>query len=240
MKKQLLVKNDNFKIWLLNEQTLQDDMWNHISSFEKTFIYPLGKEKFKIQHGRDGHYSDFFKSLSHTFSTLVVEKNNIISGVITVKHFKNINYICDYKMKFDVDFQERILLMNYCFDMLKKQYNDKIYFINMSKTEKNPMMKFISYFFNCDVYTKEYYLHQKTKKDFSTECRFSSNIGKKDIIINDNVVPLYHLHKHGDISWNELPYNAVIMFLNEETSNTPLTLGTNCNIQDINIFSYYI
>lgn len=179
--------------------TSDQELSNQLKVFESEFSYPLNNGTFSLCHGREGNYFDFFHSLGNFF-TLIISDNDQIIGCITAIE-KTINdekylYFCDLKFKklpFDKIVMCRQLLKN-TLQSLKDKYPQKYLFVNMNPKEKNTVVFLLSKLLNIKFITSDLYINEYNIEDISVKDNlYITNDGKKDMIINDSPISLYHL-----------------------------------------------
>lgn len=211
------------------------EIWDKISLFEKQFEYPMGNKTFSIQHGRNSYYPKFFEQIGDYYKTIVIYENEEIICTITGVVQNEIAYICDNKVSRNVKDKNKLLKDIFCTLNEELNLNNCFYFINMSPPERNPILTLIERKFGFKLNVSTQYIREYSKADLSGDMYVGTNMGIKDIIIENNVLQLYHLNS-GDISVKDIPDTSLIL----ETTDTltensyPITVAShNCNIQDL-------
>jgi len=99
----------DFKVHLIDSNTLQKELVSELQHLEKQFIYPFSAtEEFTIKHGLNGDYLAFFKSLGKPYYYIVrSNKNKEIAAAVccVLREMPTFNgkikkawYVCDLKV----------------------------------------------------------------------------------------------------------------------------------------------
>ncbi len=219
------------KIKRLTTQKEFEEYSDRLKMFEKNFDYPLGEQRFLIQHGQDSIlYFDFFKRLGEVFYFVIEDKNQIIGAGCAVLRTINyqgydekIWYLCDFKILKEYRQQgllKRITLKYFISSYLK---SNKMIAVNMSKKENNGLVKKVNslfswfnvkalpfYFFEFNKEILKNILNDKLKKDFV----LLTNKNYKDIVIENKVKDIYHLVPR---QYAENNFKNLIIEINENT-----------------------
>ena len=194
------------------------DIWENISLFEKQFTYPLGNEFFQIRHGRLSYYPMFFEKIGDYYKTIVIYEDDKIICTITGVVQNGIAYICDNKVSKNVKNKNKLLKDIFIKLNEELKINDRFYFINMSPPSKNPIIRLIENKFNYKLNIKPQYITTYTKKELDKNIYVGTNMGDKDIIINDNIYKLYHLNS-GNIKIDDIEEDSHIMGISDTSIN---------------------
>lgn len=222
--KKINLSNDNERI----------EYSSKLQEFEKQFTYPLGNDRFYIQHGENNDYFSFFEKLGKP-NIMVLEKDNKVIGVCAAV-LREINqekywYLCDFKIEEEHRGQKlyRLLMWKYflpCYMQAKNAFA-----INMANPENNKLFSHMGKIFKAfDVKIEPNYLYSFTGKNivefpmsFWDNHLIVTNNGDKDIVIKGehqklyHIVDLEHFHNNMDKFTNVLPNtignNESIMFL---------------------------
>lgn len=211
------------------------EIWNSISLFEKQFTYPMGSQTFSIQHGKNSYYPKFFEKIGDYYKTIVIYENEEIICTITGVVQNDIAYICDNKVSKHIKNKNKLL--KNIFNTLNEELNlnNRFYFVNMSPPEKNPILTLVERKFGFKLNITTQFITEYTKKDLDLNDYVGTNLGVKDIIIENNILPLYHLNS-GNISVKDIPENSKILDISPSPYrfSYPITIAShNCNISDL-------
>jgi hypothetical protein len=230
-----------------------------LKEFEKEFSYPLGESSFSIVHGLNSKYDyfSFFEQMGKVFY-LVIEKNDQIVGagclILRTINNQKVWYFCDFKITKKcrgLKLLEKITVKYFLKFYLKSQ---RMISVNMKPVHKNSLVYKIKNIFKLfKISTQELYFFEWNIQDLEIEnidfedFYIITNINKKDIIINQQSYPIYHLiHKNSTqdfskfkkISWEEWknnpPQKGQVMYcdlLNDYVKNLltnkkPSNIGT--------------
>lgn len=188
------------------------EVYSHkLQSFEKQFTYPLADKCFIISHGdKNNNYFNFFKRLGKV-SYFVIEKNQELIGAgcaILVARIINGKketywYLGDFKI--NKQHCGKNILQKITFKYFLTHYlkSNKMIAINMSPSERNGLVKVVGKIFSWfNVTAKPLYFFEWDKTSFEKVISLKyiqenyvlfTNNNLKDIIIEDNKLPLYHL-----------------------------------------------
>lgn len=175
-----------------------------LQSFERSFTYPLGEKKFHIAHGLEHDYFSFFEQLGHVSYLVVEDKGKIVGAICAV--LRKINgekswYLCDFKILPDYRGLKiyRILMTKFFLTHYIKC--GRMFAINMGATEQNKLfshVKKIFSFFQLNI--EKMFLYQFSSEsvknipsEFWENHVIVTNEGKKDIVINGQIMPIYHI-----------------------------------------------
>ncbi|RXJ74542.1 hypothetical protein CS022_02920 [Veronia nyctiphanis] len=199
-----------------------------LRQFETQFIYPLGDETFNICHGlSSGQYYDFFNSLGQAEFFVLEEKDAILGmGCAVLREVSHGGkcqrfwYLCDFKLHRSArgkGFFVRLLVKKLLSYYLK---SNKILAVNMSPPDNNWLTKKIeSAFFFLRINTRAIYFYEWSVDEYhrvwlSNQALLSryalyTNVGSKDIVINGEIRPIYHLVDKNHASINLLNHRPV-------------------------------
>lgn len=211
------------------------EIWNDISLFEKQFTYPMNDKKFIIEHGRSSYYPKFFEQIGDYYKTIVIYENEEIVCTITGVVQNDIAYICDNKVAKNIKNKNKLLKDIFYTLNEELNLNNRFYFVNIYPPERNPILTLVERKFGFKLNVTTQYITEYTKNDLDLDSLVGTNIGIKDIIIDNSILPLYHLDS-GDIEIKNIPDNSIIL----EVTNAPyrfsypITVAShNCNIQNL-------
>lgn len=205
-----------------------------LKEFEKEFSYPLGNESFTIEHGIKNDYFSFFEQLGKV-NYLVIEDNNRIIGAVAVILRKLENntktwYLCDFKIskKYRGLNLYKKLMMRFFLNFYL--INKTMYAVNMNVSNSNKLhIHTQSIFKKFNIQIEKRFLSQFSKEEidklgdeFWDAHYLVTNMTKKDIVIKETPIQLYHVVKktrHIDNASNinhlYIPENSQIMYLTE-------------------------
>lgn len=184
-----------------------------LQDFEKEFTYPLGSRQYTISHGKESNdYFSFFKRLGEVHYFIIEDKENNVIGVGT-NILKTITdnketykywYLTDFK--FTNEYRKNGLLKKVLIKYFITTYFkcQRMITINMSPKKNNRILNKIKTLFSWfNIKDKSYYFYEwdyyKFISDISTNYFITNNYllytnnGIKDIIIEGEAKPLYHL-----------------------------------------------
>lgn len=206
-----------------------------LKKFEQEFSYPLGEQSFFIKHGIKNDYFSFFEQLGKV-NYLVIEDNNIIIGAVAVilrnlEENNKIWYLCDFKISKNyrgLHLYKKLMLKFF----LKFYFVSKtMYAVNMNPSNSNKLHLHTQSIFKIfNIQIEKRFLSQFSKqelyklKDSFWETHYLvTNMSKKDIIIHERPINLYHIVKKSRYIDNKLcinhlyiPENAKIMYLTDK------------------------
>lgn len=205
-----------------------------LQEFEKQFTYPLGNDRFYIQHGENNDYFSFFEKLGKP-NIMVLEKDNQVIGiccaVLREMNQKKYWYLCDFKIQKEYRGQKlyRQLMWKYFLPCYIQSQN--AFAINMANPENNKLFSHMGKIFKAfDINIEPNYLYSFTGKnivefpsDFWENHLIVTNNGDKDIIIQGQSQKLFHivdiehfnnnLDKFSKVLPNQISDNDSVMFL---------------------------
>lgn len=191
-----------------------------LREFEKQFTYPLGNEKFYIEHGKQSDYFSFFEKLGKP-NIMVLEKDDKVIGVCSAV-LREINqqkywYLCDFKIQEEHRGKKlyRLLMWKYFLPCYLQSQN--AFAINMSNPENNKLFSHMEKIFKAfDMQIAPNYLYSFSGKDlikfptqFWDEHLIVSNNGDKDIVIKGESQKLYHVVDHAHFQNNMNQFTKV-------------------------------
>lgn len=208
-----------------------------LQEFEKQFTYPLGNEKFYIQHGENNDYFSFFEKLGKP-SVMVLEKDKKVIGLCCAV-LRDINqqkywYLCDFKIQKEHRGKKLYRQLMWIYFLPSYIKSQKAFAINMADPENNKLFSHMSKIFKLfEVNIKPNYLYSFTGKnildlphDFWDNKAVITNNGDKDIVINGVSQKLFHivdiehfeqnLEKFSKVSLGSINDNDSVMFLSQE------------------------
>lgn len=211
-----------------------------LKQFESEFSYPLGEQSFQIKHGfgeqANIDYFSFFEQLGQVNYFVAQDKDRVVGAGCSVLR-KNEDgekywYFCDFKVTEPYRGKKILEKMMAKYFLLHIVKSSHFVAVNMTQDEKeyNGLVKKIKQmFWFSNVQIDFYHLHQwenkegeefkKTLLNNNSELGLYTNIDKKDIVINQTQMPLYHLaqktnqlNSFKEVSENNLPKNATVMY----------------------------
>lgn len=228
------MKKDNIKISQinLNNKEIRKYYSEKLKDFENEFSYPLGSETFKIRHGNVDDYFSFFDQMGDTYYFVAENNNKIVGAGCAILRLSDDNkkywYLCDFKITKEYRGKNILekMLAKYFLKCVVKSHRVIAVNMNNKAIDENGLVKKVQklfWFLNIEVQWLN--LHQWSKKDIQKEKvdvgNLYTNIGKKDIIIKDNPLALYHVVSHKDsynnfdkftkIAYDTLPEESAIM-----------------------------
>lgn len=168
--------------------------------------YPLGSDKFIIDHGDD--YFAFFNRLGELHYIITVFDNKIIGCMAAIRRFDNIWYICDLKVMKEYQGQH-ISLKMIAKALSITQHRKKYYAISMYPTCKKilKLLKYLKYISIKNsgylyIYSLNYHdmIHvQKILNKMWNNITYLDLGDKKSIILQSTKKPMKLLHlQHGN------------------------------------------
>tara|TARA_Y100001960_G_scaffold331182_1_gene427378 strand:- start:5834 stop:6694 length:861 start_codon:yes stop_codon:yes gene_type:complete len=216
-----------------------------LQEFEKEFNYLLGSRQYTIAHGKEtGDYFSFFKRLGDIYYFIIQDENNKVVGVGTniLKTITDNNetykywYLTDFKFTKEyrkTGLLKKILIKYFLSTYLKCQ---RMVNINMSSKKNNRILSKIKTLFSWfNIKDTSYYFYEWDYYKFISEISNNyfihnnyllyTNNGVKDVIINGESKPIYHLveKEYGrknypdhvfeinDVNLSQLPQDAFFM-----------------------------
>lgn len=226
LKKSLVMKK-SFKLSQIN---LKDPVVRHkvskeLQEFEASFEYPLGCEKFKIVHGAlpGQDYFSFFEQMGKVHYFLAKDGEKIIgAGCAILRNGEEGKYwyLCDLKVLKEyrnVGVMEK-MYKRYMFKCMLK--SRKMVTVNMGSgvVRKSGLLKKtqkLLFMFNLKVDVLNF--HTWKKKNVPSNLMFiTTNNGKKDLIIGNSAMNLYHASEHSMAGFTQcnldnIPEDADVM-----------------------------
>lgn len=192
-----------------------------LQEFEKQFTYPLGNDKFYLQHGEKNDYFSFFEKLGKP-NIMVLEKDNKIIGlccaVLREINQKKYWYLCDFKIEKEHRGQKlyRLLMWKYFLPCYIQSQN--AFAINMSNPENNKLFSHMGTIFKVfDVNIAPNYLYSFTGKNivelptsFWDNHLIVSNNGDKDIVIKGESQKLFHIVDYEHFQNNMAKFTRIL------------------------------
>ncbi len=222
----------------LTNDAIRREYSKRLQSFEQQFRYPLGQKKFQITHGRRGDYFTFFDYLGKSAMFVIEDNNKIVATMCGILRFEETNpmwYLADLKIAFHYRKHKIIeaVLNQPIINNEFKNKNIKFCMVNMNHQYNNKFIPKLQLLFNeYNFKIKDLYFFQWSKNNFAKtnllkgDYCLITNIGIKDIIIDDQIIQLYHcihqnhkkynLNHYDEILFNDLPEDAIIMFSTSE------------------------
>lgn len=205
-----------------------------LQDFEKQFTYPLGNDRFYIQHGENNDYFSFFEKLGKP-NIMVLEKDNQVIGlccaVLREINQKKYWYLCDFKIKKEYRGQKLYRQLMWKYFLPSYMQSQSAFAINMANPENNKLFSHMGKIFKAfDINIEPNYLYSFTGKniselpgDFWTKNIIVTNNGDKDIVIKGenqklfHIVDIEHFNNNLDRFSKVLPHNIQdndsVMFL---------------------------
>lgn len=230
-----------------------------LQDMEKEFSYPLGTKTFFIKHGfnsKKHDYFSYFEQLGEPYFYLIEKDNNVIGCICFI--LRNIQnkktwYICDLKIIKEQQ-SKKITFMLY--NLLKNELSSitkSFYFVNMSPVKNNALFKIASQVLTgFDMEIQPLYIYEVDKEhDFVKNKCIGSNRYKKDIVIDNESIPLYHIidnikERISNIeifNIQQIEINSVIMFCSyveiEHLKPSAIGILGKSNMQEIDNFSTF-
>lgn len=230
-----------------------------LQDMEKEFSYPLGEKTFFIKHGFNSEnydYFSYFEQLGQPYFYLIEKDNNAIGCICFV--LRNIEnkktwYICDLKIIKEQQ-SKKITFMLY--NLLKNELSSitsSFYFVNMSPVKNNALFKIackVLTGFDMEIQLLYIYEVDKNHHFLKNKC-IGSNKYKKDIVIDNKSVPLYHaINNIEDRTANielfdlqEIEEDSIVMFCSyteiEHLKPSAIGILGKSNMQEIDNFSTF-
>lgn len=199
-----------------------------LKEFERELeqYYPLGKDEFKINHGK--RYYKFFTNIGDPYMTVVFYKGKLIGtccGVLRKINNQNIFYLCDLKISKEHrgNYLPYKMLMKFFY---LSNISDKCYGISMNNGKMNKMVKYINnighifnfkYDGNILIYECDGHIMKKIKKIIEnykkTSIYFQSSKNIKELILESSNKPIDLYHMTYNSKYDEkINDNSVYMF----------------------------
>lgn len=196
-----------------------------LQSFEREFSYPLGDESFTIIHGAGPKqdYFSFFEQIGDVYYFIAQDEEKIVGAGCAILRNGNEGkywYLCDFKIL--KEYRGRGILEK----MFKKYFlkcvlkSRKLLAVNMGNGNPNGnglfnKLKRVFWMFNVNVNSLNFYSWNKSSIPDGFTHIYHNN-GKKDLVLDNNNMPLYHVMKNPlksftQIKEDEVPDNAVLM-----------------------------
>ncbi|PHM27980.1 hypothetical protein [Xenorhabdus innexi] len=227
----------------LNNKKERDSFSLQLQNIEKEFSYPIGEDFFYIKHGLKNNsldYFSFFEQLGEPY-VYSIEFDGVPFGCIcfVLRYIDNkkVWYICDFKTTRKHKSKKiSPLIFLSLYEELSK-ITKAFYFINMSPMRKNPLLRLVKYIFKSttldarDLFIYKYKVNELPSTLYD-ESIWAHNHGKKDIVINDKAVPLYHAINNIDSRCqsiqfsdkSDIPKESILMFCSfDEITNLSYT-----------------
>lgn len=189
---------------------------SQLQQFEKQFTYPLGEQKFTIQHGNENcSYFDFFISLGEPYYFVIsrVDANKqekiiavgcaVLREIIEKGKSEKVWYLCDFKIL--PEYRKKSILKGLVWRHLLPFYlkSNKFIAVNMSKKENNRLISHLQrllpifkvntdtlYFYEWNV---DQYLQYVSVLSEIENVALIYNKHQKEILIDNQIMPLYHV-----------------------------------------------
>jgi len=193
---------------MIQVEAIADDLRAKYNSdllkFEEEFTYPFGKDRFRINHGKD--YFNFFDLIGKPYIFVAFDKDKIVGIAIFVLRDQTENpfwYICDLKIA--PEYRGKGIAELIFLKAIKcKSISDKIYGISMdSQMGENKLINFSKKLKHLSLERKEtlffYIVQIKELETISKYIEkrygpygFLSLSGTKDLVMQSNQ-EIYHL-----------------------------------------------
>ena len=125
-----------------------------LKTFETSFTYPLGAQRFTIRHGEnENSYFDFFESLGKRHTLIVSKEDNILGvGCAVLRTVENSKkqcfwYLCDFKLAYSIRGKKILLLMLIKYFLGFYIRNQNMLVINMSSLKNNSLISKVERYF---------------------------------------------------------------------------------------------
>lgn len=189
-----------------------------LKDFEGQFSYPLGDSRFKIEHGNVDDYFSFFDQMGQTHYFVAEANNKVVGAGCAVLRKsdddKKYWYLCDFKIAPEYRGKKILekMLAKYFLKCVVKSHRVVAVNMNNKPIEENGLVKKIQkMFWFLDINVQWLNLHQWNKEQLLQENiqvkDVYTNIGKKDIVIDEKCWDLYHID-HADNLDNNLDNNT--------------------------------
>lgn len=222
----------------LKDTLVRKEYSDKLKNFENEFIYPLGTSSFQIRHGHSSDYFTFFDQMGETHYFTIEDKNKIVGAGCAVLRTSDDNkkywYLCDFKITKEYRGKNLLekMFAKYFLKYIIKSHRFMAVNMGESDIKENKLVAKIQkmfWFFNIDI--KWMNFHQWSKDDLKKEniniANVYTNLGKKDIVINNEPWQLYHiaspsssLNKFSQIGISSLRNNDTVMCCVEAKKDT--------------------
>lgn len=217
-----------------------------LKKFESQFNYPLGDKEFQINHGssKDSYFS-FFESLGVENVFILEHKDELLGvgcAILRTVGKQKFWYLCDFKLHKSVRGKNALtyLMIRYLVPFYLK--SRKLVVVNMSPPNDNWLAKKVnSILFFLKLKIKPVYFYEWTESEYKdlknfipevfSEMETYTNYGNKDIVIDDEIMPIIHIANKEHVETN-LPMHKAIKdtAIFKGLENKPMfMLSTNCN-----------
>lgn len=184
----------------LNDRPLRAKYSASLQAMEEVFTYPLGQSQFMIRHGF-GHdrydYFSYFEQLGQPHFYVLELDSKVIGSVCCVLREiegQKVWYICDLKVIPSAQFRKIPTLIYQLLHQELLSITDAFYFVNMSPEKHNGLYKVAQRLMaNFSLKIQPYYIYELTHENLKENAIIAHNHGKKDIVINDQTLDLYHV-----------------------------------------------
>lgn len=189
-----------------------------LREFEASFSYPLGEKKFEISHGNgEGFdYFSFFEQMGEVYYFVAQNQDKVVgAGCAILRNGPEGKfwYLCDLKVSKEYRGHGVMEAMYKKYLLKCSLRSRKMVTVNMGKgvATKNALLKKTqSLLFMFSLKAETLNFHTWKKDELPQDLKFfTTNNGKKDLIINGSRKRLFHVH------------------------NTPLSGFTECSLEDI-------
>lgn len=213
----------------LNDRDLRAKYSASLQAMEEVFTYPLGQSQFMIRHGF-GHdrydYFSYFEQLGQPHFYVLELDSKVIGSVCCVLREiegQQVWYICDLKVIPSAQFRK---IPTSIYQLLHQELlsiTDAFYFVNMSPEKHNGLYKVAQrLMFNFSLKIQSYYIYEFTQENLEENAIIAHNHGKKDIVINEQTLDLYHVMN----SACERCDHVQFIHKSQLTSNSVIMLGS--------------
>lgn len=172
-----------------------------LQEFEAQFSYPLGDKRFNIVHGKGKgqDYFSFFEQMGEVYYFVAKVKENIVGAGCAILRDSEEGkywYLCDFKIAVEYrkkGILEKMLRQNFIHCIKKSR---KMIAVNMGNGKKQgnglfSKIRKMLWMFRIKVETLNF--HTWTTNNMPNGYYISSNKGKKDLLIDGDDIPLYHI-----------------------------------------------
>lgn len=187
------------KLDLLNEN-LRAHYSCLLQAMETVFEYPLGEAKFLIRHGF-GHgqydYFSYFEQLGEPFFYVLMSDHQVVGSICCVLRIidgQQVWYICDLKIIPTAQFKNLPRLIYELINDELAKITQAFYFVNMSPMKNNGLYTIAHRLMRkFPLEVTPYYIYEFSKNQLRNDAVLAHNQGKKDIVIEGNILNLYHV-----------------------------------------------
>lgn len=184
----------------LKDQSLRAKYSAALQAMEEIFTYPLGQSQFMIRHGFDHDcydYFSYFEQLGQPYFYALESDAKVIGSVCCVLREiegQKVWYICDLKVIPSAQFRKIPTLIYQLLHQELLSITDAFYFVNMSPEKHNGLYKVAQCLMsNFSLKIAPYYIYEFGRDEISDDAVLAYNHGKKDIVINEQTLDLYHV-----------------------------------------------